>query len=81
VHLRIEKPAIQPGRVQLVFDDHLIAVAPDGTEVDLSGCVTEWREISKVGEARKIEVVLLGVQVMEQDGSLIYENQKEAIPA
>jgi hypothetical protein len=72
VHLRIEKPAVEPGRFHVVTHDRLVAVAEDGTEVDISRCMVEWREISTVGEARRVEVVLLGYHVMEQDGSEVY---------
>jgi hypothetical protein len=69
VHLRIEKEAVEPGHPHVVRDDQIYAVAADGTAVDISRCVTEWREISKVGEPRRVEVILLGFHVTEQDGS------------
>ena len=61
-HVRIEKKVPEPGGFHIVTDDRLIAVGEDGTEVDISRCVIEWREVSKVGEARKLEIRLLGFE-------------------
>jgi hypothetical protein len=77
VHLRISKPPIAPGRPHVVINDRIVAVAEDGTEVDISSCVTEWREISAVGEARRVEIVLFGFHITEQDGSEKYVPSEE----
>ncbi len=67
-HIRIEKPASEPGQFQIVTYDKIIAVGPDGTEVEISQCCTEWRELNQVGSMRKIEIVLGGYYVTQQDG-------------
>jgi hypothetical protein len=81
VHLRISKPPMRAGQPHVVTNDRIVAVAEDGTEVDISSCVTEWREISKVGEARRVEIVLFGFHITEQDGSEVYASREDAAEA
>lgn len=78
VHLRIEKQAAPPGQPHVVRDDRLIAVGEDGTEIDISRYLFEWREVSKVGEARRVEVLLFGFHVTQQDGSERFESEVPA---
>lgn len=78
-HVRIEKPAPRErGAFDLVRDDRIVAVGKDGAEVDISHCVTEWHEHSRVGEARRVEVVLLGFYVQQEDGALILDPEATA---
>jgi hypothetical protein len=52
-------PQQKAGRPHVVIDDHLVAVCDDGTEVDISSAVTAWRLVSKVGEARLLELDII----------------------
>jgi len=78
-HVRIEKPSrMRGGAWQVVRNDRVFAVGEDGTEVDISHGVTEWREIAKVGEPRRVEVVLLGYVVVQQDDGAKRRPEAEA---
>ena len=82
-HLRIEKNfehPVEPGRPHIVIYDRVVAVAEDGTEVEISSAVTEWRELSKVGDARTLEVVLFGSHITDHDGTVTLQPEEQDAP-
>ena len=79
-HLRIEKNYgldVDPTRPHVVRYDRVMAVGADGTEVEISNCVTEWREIAAIGEARHVEIRLFGVVTQEGEVKLIAPPEAE----
>lgn len=61
-HIRVEKQPFPAGRRSLprvVMSDTIVVVGEDGSEIDISRAVTEWREVSEVGEARRLELGLI----------------------
>jgi len=57
-HVKVT-PRQKEGRPHVVLDDSIVAVAADGTELDFSSSVQSWRLVSKVGEARLLELTIL----------------------